>query len=75
MPALLEQSHATVLPQQVDAEGIVVDKEFDGCDLVYVTLSHQIPTAVTMSLDCRQAFVAAARDNHFLISISPAFGD
>ena len=67
MRALLKENKATVVPQAVVADGILVDAKLDECDLVYVTPSHQIPTAVTMSLERRQALVAAARDSDFLI--------
>lgn len=64
---LLRQSSATIVNQRVDEEGIVVDENLDGCDLVYVTPSHQIPTAVLMSSKRRAALLRCARDNDMLI--------
>jgi GntR family transcriptional regulator/MocR family aminotransferase len=67
MRRLLQQSKAKVLPQAVDDEGIVVDDQLGECDLVYVTPSHQIPTAVVMSSGRREALLAAAAKSDFLI--------
>jgi GntR family transcriptional regulator/MocR family aminotransferase len=64
MRQLLAQRGAPVVYQPVDAEGLVVDEKLDNCQLVYVTPSHQTPTAVTMSMSRRQALLdkAASRD-------------
>ena len=67
MRQLLRQSKAKVLPQAVDDEGIVVDDQLNKCDLVYVTPSHQIPTAVVMSSERRESLLAAAMKSDFLI--------
>ncbi len=67
MRRLLRQSRAKVLPQAVDDEGIVVDDQLDKCDLVYVTPSHQIPTAVVMSSERRESLLAAAKKSDFLV--------
>ena len=64
---LFRQSGAKMLPQSVDQEGIVVDDSLAAADLVYVTPSHQIPTAVAMSAARRQSLLAAARENDFLV--------
>ena len=42
---LLRQDGAKISLQSVDDEGIVVGDDFGQCDVVYVTPSHQIPTA------------------------------
>jgi GntR family transcriptional regulator/MocR family aminotransferase len=67
MRYLLRQSGARVRAQPVDAEGLVVDDVLNDCDLVYVTPSHQIPTAVVMSPERRGALLAAASKNDLLI--------
>ncbi len=67
MRELLRQSGASVVAQPVDGEGIVVNGDLDDCDLVYVTPSHQIPTAVLMSPSRREALLKAAEENEFLI--------
>lgn len=64
---LFRQSKARIEPQPVDSEGIVVDRQLCDCDLVYVTPSHQIPTAVVMSPERRQALLDAASRHDFLI--------
>ncbi len=67
MRDLLHQRGATVLPQSVDEQGLIVSDELGGADIVYVTPSHQIPTAVTMSLERRQALMEAAHNHDFVI--------
>ena len=64
---LFEQNGATVIPQGVDEHGIVVDSHLADCDLVYVTPSHQIPTAVSMSKARRQNLLSAAQASDFVI--------
>jgi GntR family transcriptional regulator/MocR family aminotransferase len=67
MRNLLRQSEAQIVPQPVDEEGITVDDRLGKCDLVYVTPSHQIPTAVVMSQQRREQLLAAAVSEDFLI--------
>ncbi|MDX1500254.1 MAG: PLP-dependent aminotransferase family protein [Woeseiaceae bacterium] len=67
MRALMRQTSASIRACPVDAEGIVVDERLAGCDLVYVTPSHQIPTAVVMSRKRRAALLAAAVRDDFLV--------
>jgi GntR family transcriptional regulator/MocR family aminotransferase len=67
MRTLFEHRQASVVAQEVDQDGVLVDERLTDCDLVYVTPSHQIPTAVVMSLERRQSLLAAAADNDFLI--------
>jgi len=64
---LLRQASARLVPQPVDEEGIVVDGNLSQCDLVYVTPSHQIPTAVLMSQERRKALLNAAEHDDFVI--------
>lgn len=54
-------------PVPVDRDGLRVDLIPAGCKLVYVTPSHQFPTSVTMSAERRQALLAAAESQGFLI--------
>jgi GntR family transcriptional regulator/MocR family aminotransferase len=58
---------AVIQPQPVDDEGIVVDERLGNVDIVYTTPSHQIPTAVSMSLERRQALMEAAHHENFVI--------
>lgn len=67
MRQLLIRSGATVLPQAVDDEGIVVDERLDKADLVYVSPSHQIPTAVVMSEARRRALLNRSDAADYLI--------
>ena len=67
MRNLLHLRGANVIAQEVDDNGLVVDDNLKGADVVYVTPSHQIPTAVSMSLERRQALIQAASDDDFLM--------
>lgn len=67
MRNLLRMRGANVEVQQVDNDGLVVDERLAEADVVYVTPSHQVPTAVAMSQERREALVRAAADNDFLI--------
>ncbi len=67
MRNLLHQQGAAVKTQAVDKDGFVVDEQLADVDVVYVTPSHQVPTAVTMPLERRQALIHAAADHDFLI--------
>lgn len=64
---LFAQRGATTVPQPVDDAGLVIDSSLKECGVVYVTPSHQIPTAVAMSLDRREALMDLARQNGLVI--------
>lgn len=68
MRDLLRKRGCKVQPQPVDESGLVVDEELSTADVVYVTPSHQIPTAVAMPLERRQELMAAA-SRHDLVVI------
>lgn len=53
--------------QPVDDEGLVVDERLRGNDIVYVSPSRQRPTGVTMSMARREALLAEAEKQDFLI--------
>ena len=65
--AILEQSrcHLRVVP--VDQDGLPPAALPAGVDVVFVTPSHQCPTAATMSMARRQALLARAARDDFLI--------
>jgi GntR family transcriptional regulator / MocR family aminotransferase len=67
MRRLLAQRGAPMVYQPVDEQGLVVDERLDDCQLIYTTPSHQTPTAVTMSMERRQALLAMASRNDALI--------
>lgn len=58
---------ATLVPIEVDANGLVVDERLEDCRLVYTTPSHQYPTAVTLSLERREALLNMSDAHQFLI--------
>lgn len=60
MRQLLVERGASMVHQPVDNEGLVVDSKLDKCNLIYVTPSHQTPTAVTMSMDRREQLLKKA---------------
>lgn len=51
----------------VDAQGLVPGPELSHCDYVFVTPSHQCPTTVTLSLERRQALLAQAERDDFIV--------
>ena len=67
MRSLLQMRGASVTTQPVDAEGVVVDDGLRDVNAVYVTPSHQVPTAVAMTLERRRELMQAAREHDFLI--------
>ncbi len=64
---LLRQSGAELIHQGVDAGGIVVDERLAQAQVVCVTPSHQVPTAVTMDKARREALLAMAAQRDQLI--------
>jgi GntR family transcriptional regulator/MocR family aminotransferase len=57
---LLQQSEADLLYQPVDENGMVITAALQAAQLVYVTPSHQVPTAVTMHRQRRVALLKQA---------------
>lgn len=51
----------------VDAEGLVIDRQLAGCDYVYATPSHQFPTTAHLSLKRREALLARAAVDDFVV--------
>lgn len=60
MRELLLERGASLQFQAVDEHGLVVDEALEAADLVYTTPSHQVPTAVTMSVARRQELMRCA---------------
>ncbi|HEX7849120.1 MAG TPA: PLP-dependent aminotransferase family protein [Sphingomonas sp.] len=58
---------ATIVPIEVDDEGLIVDQLPANTNIVCVCPSHQFPIGVTMSAERRAALVAFARDNGAVI--------
>lgn len=65
--AALRWSGARVTTIDVDEQGLPVDHLPEDPDVVFVTPSHQAPTAVTMPMDRRQTLLAAAEARDFLV--------
>jgi GntR family transcriptional regulator / MocR family aminotransferase len=57
---LLALREAKVIHIPVDAEGAAVSAALDDCEVLYLTPSHQVPTAVTMSMERRQLLLERA---------------
>jgi len=57
----LSLTHCTIHPQQIDEQGLIVDKTLSDCQLIFVTPSHQQPTAVTMPMERRQRLIEQAQ--------------
>ncbi|PRA24903.1 MocR-like pyridoxine biosynthesis transcription factor PdxR [Pseudomonas poae] len=60
-------SGCTLRPLRIDRQGLVVDEQLRGCDMLFCTPSHQSPTGVTMPLYRRLELLASAREHDFLI--------
>jgi GntR family transcriptional regulator/MocR family aminotransferase len=60
MRQLLGLRQARVIPQPVDENGMVISSRLDRAQVIYVTPSHQVPTAVTMATQRRQALLKKA---------------
>ena len=58
---------AQIEPLPVDDEGLVVNRRLAGCDLIYVTPSHQSPTTVTMPMARRVELLDMAQRNGFCL--------
>jgi len=58
---------SSVVPLPVDASGLPVDERLAGIDYVYATPSHQCPTGVTMPLARREALLARAEAEDFVV--------
>lgn len=56
-----------VRPLPVDKDGMIVDEQLKGCDLVYTTPSHQCPTTVTMPIERRYELLRRADEDDFII--------
>ncbi len=67
MRKLLMRAGARVVHQPVDEHGLVVDGRLDECQMVYVTPSHQNPTAATMPGGRRRELLQRARARNFLV--------
>lgn len=67
MRQLLIQAGARLCPQPVDEFGMVINSSLDSAQLIYVTPSHQVPTAVTMPNQRRNALLKQAKANDQLI--------
>ncbi|MBV2130614.1 MocR-like pyridoxine biosynthesis transcription factor PdxR [Arsukibacterium indicum] len=67
MRQLAQLAYAPLHYVDVEEDGIAVANIPAHADLVYVTPSHQMPTAVTMSLEKREALIARAEQDNFLI--------
>jgi len=67
MRELLSRRDARIIPQRVDASGIVIDAALEEAGFVYVTPSHQRPTGVTLSQQRRAALLRKAATHDFRI--------
>ncbi|MBL8698415.1 MAG: PLP-dependent aminotransferase family protein [Alphaproteobacteria bacterium] len=58
---------ATLMPIAIDESGLPIDDRLAGCDLAYVTPSHQSPTTVTLPFERRVELLARAERDDFVI--------
>jgi GntR family transcriptional regulator/MocR family aminotransferase len=67
MRQLLAQRKANIIHQPVDENGMVINTRLDAAQIIYVTPSHQVPTAVTMATQRRRALLKKAHELDQLI--------
>jgi GntR family transcriptional regulator/MocR family aminotransferase len=67
MRQLLHHANARIVNCPVDEHGMVINTRLDEAQIIYVTPSHQIPTAVTMPNQRRQALLSQAAKQDQLI--------
>lgn len=67
MRQLLALRQAQVIHQPVDENGMVISSRLDRAHLIYVTPSHQVPTACTMATQRRKALLKKAHELDQLI--------
>ena len=65
--ALLSQTHTTLTPLALDADGLDPASIPPGTDVVFTTPSHQCPTTTTMPHSRRQALLDRAEADNLLI--------
>ena len=64
---LIDQSGAKLVNCPVDEHGMVINNRLNDAQVIYVTPSHQIPTAVTMPNQRRRALLRQASEEDQLI--------
>jgi GntR family transcriptional regulator/MocR family aminotransferase len=67
MRRLLNHANARIINCPVDEHGMVISSRLHEANIIYVTPSHQIPTAVTMPNQRRHALLSQAAKNDQLI--------
>ncbi len=56
-----------IIPIPIDDSGLVINNRLDGCDLLFVTPSHQFPTTVTLSRERRADLIKLAIEKDMII--------
>lgn len=64
---LAQQAYSPIHLAEVDESGIIPSQIPAHTDVLYVTPSHQMPTAVTMPMAHREQIIHQARDDDFII--------
>lgn len=64
---LLQQPNAKIINCPVDEHGMVINTRLNDAQIIYVTPSHQIPTAVTMPNQRRRSLLRQATQHDQLI--------
>ncbi|MDQ7048842.1 MAG: PLP-dependent aminotransferase family protein [Enterobacterales bacterium] len=67
LQSCLGLTHCQIHPQPIDEQGLLVDNQLKSMDLIFLTPSHQQPTAVTMPMERRQKLVAMATQQDLII--------
>jgi len=64
---LAHQAYSPIHLAEVDENGICIEQIPEHTDVLYVTPSHQMPTAVTMPLENREQIIERAKRDDFIV--------
>ncbi|HFB64226.1 MAG TPA: PLP-dependent aminotransferase family protein [Aeromonadales bacterium] len=63
----LALTRCQIHPQPIDEHGLLINEQLNDCQLIFVSPSHQQPTAVTMPMVRRQQLIEMAKQQDQLI--------
>lgn len=64
---ILQLAGCNLRPLRIDRQGLVIDEQLRGCEMIFCTPSHQSPTGVTLPVYRRIALLERARVDDFLV--------
>ncbi|MCZ4282841.1 PLP-dependent aminotransferase family protein [Kiloniella laminariae] len=64
---MIELTGSAMRQLEIDDQGLIPDQQLTGCDLLYITPSHQFPTTVTLPIERRRALLDKAERENIII--------